>query len=94
MFHESTLCTLFYICIYIYIYTYIHTHDGKVNSSSLAYNRRETRDKQPLHRTRTIWCHLHTSTLAAAYEYGSIRAAAHSMDAWTATKKALHYCGG
>ena len=37
-------------------------YEGKVKSSSLAYNRRETRDKRPLIRDpdRT-WCHLHTN---------------------------------
>ena len=35
-------------------------YEGKVKSSSLAYNRRETRDKRPLDPDRS-WCHLHTS---------------------------------
>jgi hypothetical protein len=40
-------------CIYIY--------KGKVNSSSLAYNRRDTRDKGPLGRDPDrSWCKLHT----------------------------------
>ena len=37
-------------------------HDNKVKSSSLAKNRRETRDKRPLDREPDrSWCHLHTS---------------------------------
>ena len=70
--------------------------------SSLAYNRREIRDKRPLGRgPDRSWCHLHTIKLswslpvvswtsATAYEC----AAARSMDPLAATKKALHQCGG
>ena len=56
-------------------------YEDKAKSSSLAYNRRETRDKQPLGRDLDeSWGHLHTSvklyqsqpmapwTLATAYE--------------------------
>jgi hypothetical protein len=43
----------------------VHTYsmyEDKVKSSSLAYNRRETRDKRPLGRdSDRSWCHLHTS---------------------------------
>ena len=66
---------------------------GKVKSCSLAYNRRETRDKRPLGRVPDRgWCHLHIgvklfwSQLMAPYEC----AATQSMDPWAATKKALH----
>ena len=74
-----------------------------MKTSSLAYNRCETRDKRllgrDLDRNR---CHLHTSlqlfwsrymapwTLAASYEC----AAAQSMDPWVAIKKASQECGG
>ena len=72
-------------------------------SSSLAYNRRETRDKRPLGRdTDRSWCHLRTSvkvfwsqsmvswTSAAVNEC----AVAQSMDPWAANKKAVHQCSG
>ena len=62
-------------------------------------DQRETRDKRSLGRDPSrSWCHRHTSvklfwskpmdswTSAAAYEFD----AAHSMDPWAATKKALH----
>ena len=74
-------------------------HEGKMKSSSLAYNLHESWDKRSLGRNPDrSWCHLHTSvklfslqpmtpwTFLAAYE----RAATQSMDPWTATKKALH----
>ena len=61
-------------------------YEGKVKSFSLAYNRRETREKRPLAKDPdTSWCHLHTSvqlfwsqtmaprTLAAAYECAAIQ---------------------
>ena len=70
-----------------------------MKSSSLAYIRRETREKLPLAREPDrSCCHFHTSvklfwsqplalwTSAAAYEC----AAAQSMDPWAATKKAFH----
>jgi hypothetical protein len=39
-----------------------HSYEGKVKSSSLAYNRRETRDKRLLGRDLDkSLCHLHTS---------------------------------
>ena len=42
----------------------ILVYEGKVTSSSLAYNRRETRDKRPLGRDQErSWCHLHRSVL-------------------------------
>ena len=41
---------------------FILIYEGKVKSSSLAYNRRETRDKQPLVRDPgRSWCHFHNS---------------------------------
>ena len=43
--------------IYIYIYVYILMYlinEGKVKIYSLAYNRRETRDKKPLDRDTTV----------------------------------------
>ena len=74
-------------------------YEGKVKSPNLAYNRRETRDKQPLDRDpNRSWCHRHPSvklfwtqpmapwTSVAVYEC----AAAQFMDSWAATKKALH----
>ena len=40
----------------------IINYKGKVKSSNLAYNRRETRDKWPLGRDPdSSWCHVHTS---------------------------------
>ena len=37
-------------------------YEGKVKSSSLAYNRRETRNKRPLGRDPDWgWCHRHIS---------------------------------
>ena len=78
-------------------------YEGKVKSSSLAYNWCETWDKHVLGRDPDrIWGHLHISvklfwsqpmapwTSAATNKC----AAPQSMDPWAATKKALHYCGG
>ena len=75
-------------------------YEGKVESSSVAYNRRETRYKRPLGwDPDRSWCHLHTSVkllLVPAHDSmnigGSIlvsNAAAQSEDPWDATKKAL-----
>ena len=74
-----------------------------MKSSSLAYNRRETRDKRSLGRDLDrSWCHLHNSVKlfwsqpmapwasVAAYDC----AAAQSMDPWAAIKKASQECGG
>ena len=75
-----------------------------MKSSSLPYNRRETRDKRPLSReSERSWCHRHTTsviklfwsqpkapwTSAVAYEC----AAAQFMDSWGASKKDLYCCG-
>ena len=70
---------------------------GKVKSSSIAYNRRETRNKRPVGwEPDRSWCHLLTGVKlfwsqlmaswisAAAYEC----AAAQSMDPWAAIKNA------
>ena len=74
-------------------------YEGKGNSSSLAYNWCETRDKRLLGRDPDrSWCHLHTCVKffwsypmapwisATAYECAS----AQSMDPWAATKKKLY----
>ena len=53
------------------IRVFISTYEGKVRTSSLAYNRCETRDKRPLGRDPDrSWSHLHTSVklfLVTAY---------------------------
>ena len=49
--------------------------EDKVKSSSLAYNRRETRDKRPLGRDPDrSWCHLHTNVKLSLSQL---------MDTWT-----------
>ena len=76
-----------------------HFYEGKVKSSTLAYNQRKSREKRSLGKDPDrSWCHLHTRlklfwlqsmalrTSAAAYEC----TAAQSMDPWAATKKVLH----
>ena len=92
-----------YLCIlHMLAYHSSCSYEGGLKSSSLAYKRRETRDKRLLGRDLDMsWCPLHTSlklfwsrhmapwTLAAAYEC----AAAQSMDPWAAIKKASQECG-
>ena len=83
----------------ILILHYNALYKGKVKSSSLVYNQRETWNKRPLGRDPDrSWCHLHIGvklfwsqpmapwTLAAAYAC----TATQSMDPWTATKRSYH----
>ena len=51
------------MCMWYHHYC-IFTYEDKVKSSSLPYNRCETRDKRPLGRDlKRSWCHRHTSML-------------------------------
>ena len=74
-----------------------------MKSSSLAYNRRETRDKPPLGRDPDkSWCHLPTSVKLPWSQPTDRRTERQhtrtlppmSMEPWAATKKALHWCSG
>ena len=69
---------------------------GKVKSSSLAYNQRETRDKQPLDRDLDrSWCHRNTSVklswsqpMNPWTEWQHTRMLLpNSMESWAVTKK-------
>ena len=81
------------------IFIYIHIHEGKLKSSSLAYNRRETWDKRSLDRNLDrSWCHRHTSVKLSwsqpmdpwSERQNTRMQPLMSMEPWAATKKALH----
>ena len=75
-----------------------------MKSSSLAYNRHETRDKQPLDtEPYRSWCSRHTSVKFfwsqpidpwRSERQHTLMLPPMSMEPWVATKKSLHYCSG
>ena len=73
-----------------------------MKSSSLAYNRHETRDKRPLGRDSRSWCHNHTSVKLSYSQpmdpwterRNTRMLPKMCMEPWAATKQALHQCGG
>ena len=100
--HVSNVCRLVTRVIMRWKWGLLY-YEGGLKSSSLAYNRRETRDKLPLGK-EPDWsrCNLHTRLKlfgsrsmatwisSAAYEC----AAAQSMHPWTAIKKTSQEGGG
>ena len=83
--NETGDCTKSCIVDWPLLHLWQYIYKGKVKSSSLAYNRRETLGNRSLSRDPDrSWCHLHTSVKHTRM------VPLMSMEPWAETKKALH----